>query len=181
MKNEILIEKNTNYPSAKIIFDSLEYSAVIGKNGVTTVNEKVEGDWKTPLGSYKILAIYYRPDKVQKPVTDLPLKTIESDDIWVDDSASELYNQPAKINDIEPGVSHEKLFRDDHLYDIFLDLGYNREPAVPGKGSAIFFHVARNEVNPSETPTAGCIATDKKSLLNIITKINEDTLVTITD
>ncbi len=35
------------------------------------------------------------------------------------------------------------MWRDDHLYDLVAVLGYNDDPVVPGKGSAIFLHLAR--------------------------------------
>lgn len=180
MKNEIIVIKDNDYPAAKIIFEGKEYPAVVGKNGAIDLNQKKEGDWKTPVGSFKILGIYYRPDRIEKPDSSLPIFEITVDSIWVNEPTSKLYNQRAGKQDITGGVSHESLFREDHLYDIFLDLDYNRNPAKQGKGSAIFLHVARNEAEPSKTPTTGCIAISKRNLMGIITKLNREAVVTVT-
>ena len=74
-------------------------------------------------------------------------------DGWCDDSKDKDYNKFVKLTD-SYNASHEKLWRDDHLYDVIITIGYNDEEPVPGKGSAIFIHVAR----PEFTPTAGCVA-----------------------
>jgi L,D-peptidoglycan transpeptidase YkuD (ErfK/YbiS/YcfS/YnhG family) len=178
-KMEIIVTSNQSYPSAFITFAGVTVPAVVGKNGVVPAGEKKEGDGKTPLGSFKVLGIYYRPDRVPRPETNLPIFEINKDDIWVDDSASPLYNQPSKINDVPAGTSFENLYLEDHLYDIFLDLDINRQPAISGKGSAIFLHCARNDENPAETPTAGCIAIPKKELEGLANIIVPNTRVEI--
>ena len=53
---------------------------------------------------------------------------------------------------------------DDPLYDVIVVLGYNDNPALPGKGSAIFLHVAR----PDYSPTAGCVAFSRRDLVTIL-------------
>ena len=60
--------------------------------------------------------------------------------------------------------SHEKLWRDDQAYDLIVELGYNDDPVVPGRGSAIFMHVAK----PGFTPTEGCVAMEKEDLLAVL-------------
>jgi L,D-peptidoglycan transpeptidase YkuD (ErfK/YbiS/YcfS/YnhG family) len=175
----IIVIPNPKFPKAKLLIGAREIPAVVGKNGVVPAGEKKEGDGKTPLGSFKVLGIYYRPDRVPRPETNLPIFEINKDDIWVDDSASPLYNQPSKINDVPKGTSFENLYREDHLYDIFLDLDFNRQPAISGKGSAIFLHCARNDENPAETPTAGCIAIPKKELEGLANIIVPNTRVEI--
>lgn len=60
---------------------------------------------------------------------------------WCDDPKSNKYNQLIKI---PTKYHHEKLHRDDKLYDIILILDYNMNPIIKGKGSAIFLHLSRN-------------------------------------
>jgi L,D-peptidoglycan transpeptidase YkuD (ErfK/YbiS/YcfS/YnhG family) len=48
----------------------------------------------------------------------------------------------------------ETLWREDHLYDLVGVLDFNLRPRVIGRGSAIFFHLAHDGLQP----TAGCIA-----------------------
>ena len=46
------------------------------------------------------------------------------------------------------------MWRADHLYDLTFVLDQNFTRRAKGRGSAIFFHLAR----PGLTPTAGCVA-----------------------
>ncbi len=59
------------------------------------------------------------------------------------------------------------MWRDDHLYDLVVVLGYNDDPVVSGLGSAIFLHVA----SPEYSPTEGCIALAKEDLLTVLADI----------
>ena len=54
---------------------------------------------------------------------------------------------------------HERMWREDGLYDLVVVIGYNTDPPVAGRGSAIFLHVAR----PDFAPTEGCIAVARGS------------------
>ncbi|MBS0333766.1 MAG: hypothetical protein JSS35_13440, partial [Proteobacteria bacterium] len=107
----------------------------LGKGGVTPAAEKREGDGASPLGTWTIRRLLYRPDKGPAPATGLPAAAIAPDDGWCDAPDDPAYNQPVKT---PYAASHEKLWRDDGLYDLVLVLGYNDAPAVAGKGSAIF-------------------------------------------
>jgi L,D-peptidoglycan transpeptidase YkuD (ErfK/YbiS/YcfS/YnhG family) len=80
---------------------------------------------------------------------------------WCDDPDSASYNQ---LVDLPFPGSHEKLWRDDHIYDLIITLGYNDDPVVPDRGSAIFLHVAR----PDYSPTEGCVAAALPDLLALM-------------
>lgn len=179
MENIIYIKPNPKYPSALISCDGAVFNGVIGKSGSIFSNQKQEGDDKTPIGSFKVRALYYRADRVKKPNAKVPVIQIETDDIWVDDPVSEMYNQPTKLGSVPEGVSYEKLWREDHLYDIFLDLDYNRKNTQKGMGSAIFMHLSRDQETPANKPTAGCIALKRADILEIIKMINNRTTVKI--
>lgn len=69
----------------------------------------------------------------------------------------------------------EALWRDDHVYDLILTISHNDRPAVPGKGSAIFFHIAKENFPPTE----GCVALEEKDLLEILKALNQETLIRI--
>lgn len=166
-----------NGTSAQITLGNQRYSAVIGRGGVTA--NKQEGDNATPIGSFRILGVMYRPDKLAAPKSAFPARPLEVDDVWVDESADPRYNQPAKASEVAPGVSHEKLWREDHLYDVIVDLDYNRSPATPAKGSAIFMHLARDQENPANTPTAGCVGMKKANLLELLAALRPDDMIDI--
>ena len=60
--------------------------------------------------------------------------------------------------------SFERLWREDALYDLIVPLGYNDDPIIPGKGSAIFLHVATADYASTE----GCVALRKEDLLSVL-------------
>ena len=71
--------------------------------------------------------------------------------------------------------SHEVLWRSDPVYDLIVVLGYNDDPPVAGKGSAIFLHLAK----PDYGPTEGCIALARPHLLSLLEAVGRDSRVTI--
>jgi L,D-peptidoglycan transpeptidase YkuD (ErfK/YbiS/YcfS/YnhG family) len=72
-------------------------------------------------------------------------------------------------------AGHERLWRDDHVYDVIAVVGYNDEPVVPGRGSAIFLHVAR----PGYAPTEGCIALSLDDALSVLREWRPDDRVVV--
>lgn len=123
--------------------------AAIGPGGIAVKGG--EGDGITPRGVYPIREIFYRADRIAKPATVLPLRAIQKDDGWCDAPGDANYNRLVKL---PYPASAETMWRNDHLYDLVAVLGYNDDPVVPGKGSAIFLHLAK----PDYAPTHGCVA-----------------------
>ena len=137
----------------------LRAPAALGANGLT--HRPREGDRATPAGRLRLLGVYYRPDRVARPRTALPLRPLRPDDGWCDDPASGRYNRPVR----HPfPASAERLWREDHIYDIIVVLDFNIHPRVRGRGSAIFFHVAC----PDLSPTLGCIAVPAAHMRRIL-------------
>ena len=135
------------------------YDCTIGRGGL--IADKREGDGGTPIGQFALRAVYYRPDRVAPPETRLPLHAILPDDLWCDDPHHPLYNQRTR-KPFTP--SAENLWRDDHAYDLFIVIGHNDNPPVPGLGSAIFIHVKHD----NDRPTAGCLALARQDLLDLL-------------
>jgi L,D-peptidoglycan transpeptidase YkuD (ErfK/YbiS/YcfS/YnhG family) len=123
--------------------------AAIGPGGIAVKNG--EGDGITPRGHWPVREVFYRADRIAKPATALPLRAIRREDGWCDAPDDVNYNRLVKL---PYPASAETLWREDHLYDLVLVLGYNDDPVVPGKGSAIFLHLAR----PDFSATHGCVA-----------------------
>lgn len=137
-----------------------DYPCTLGRSGIS--HDKREGDGATPVGAFALREVLYRPDRLTRPATRLPCTALSPNDGWCDDPKDAAYNRAVK----HPyGASAERLWRDDGLYDVIVVLGYNDDPAVPGAGSAIFFHVSR----PDGGPTEGCVAVSKELLLEIVT------------
>jgi len=130
----------------------------IGEMGFAAVDEKREGDGKSPTGVFALgLAFGYNPFVETK----MSYRQATDDDFWVDDADSEDYNRWVKG---EPNaVSWEKMKRDDDQYKYGVVIEYNMDPVVKGKGSAIFLHVW----NDGDS-TLGCVAMSEEMILKIL-------------
>ena len=153
----------------KLIIDDFVFRCCIGKNGLS--KSKIEGDNKTPCGIFKLDNLFYRKDRIKNINTNLKKIPVSKKFGWCDDVKCKDYN---KIIDIKKNCRHEKLFRKDHKYDLFIPIKYNFKNIVPGRGSAIFIHLTKNY-----KPTAGCIALDKKDFLIMLKLINKNTKIFI--
>ena len=148
-----------------------KFRCSIGKSGFS--KSKKEGDFTTPIGVFKLGALYFRKDRIKSVKSKLKKKIIKKNMGWCDDSQSKKYNQ--EIN-FPFRYSAERLFKRDSFYDIFINIKYNQSPIKKGKGSAIFLHLT----NKKYKPTHGCIAILKKDLLKILPHINKKTKISIT-
>jgi L,D-peptidoglycan transpeptidase YkuD (ErfK/YbiS/YcfS/YnhG family) len=146
------------------------YACAIGQGGFSA--HKREGDGATPLGRFPLRQVLYRADRLALPPLQLPVHAIRSHDSWCDIPTHTHYNQLIAITEGDTEHTQERLWRDDHIYDIVVPLGYNDAPAIPGKGSAVFIHVAR----PGYPPTAGCIALAKQDLLQLLPQLDSATI-----
>lgn len=138
-----------------------EARCALGRSGVTPASAKVEGDGASPLGLWPMRQVFWRPDRLPHPETALPADPLLREAGWCDDPASLLYNCPVLL---PFEASHEKLWREDHVYDLIVVLGYNDAPIIAGKGSAVFLHLAR----PDYAPTEGCVACALPDLLALL-------------
>ena len=135
------------------------FPCALGRSGVRA--GKQEGDGATPAGRFALRAVYYRPDRRTAPRTGLPLAPLAPDWGWCDDPAHPDYNRRILL---PHPARHERLWREDGLYDVLAVIGYNDTPVIEGKGSAIFLHVAR----PNLAPTEGCVALALGDLLAVL-------------
>jgi L,D-peptidoglycan transpeptidase YkuD (ErfK/YbiS/YcfS/YnhG family) len=152
------------HADGQIAWDGRVVRCALGKAGVIAAADKREGDNKSPLGLWPIREVLYRPDVYpQGPATALPARPIAPDDGWCDASGDPAYNRPVKL---PYPASAERMWRDDAVYDLVVVLGHNDDPPVPGLGSAIFLHLARENYPGTE----GCVAlarADAEALLAV--------------
>jgi L,D-peptidoglycan transpeptidase YkuD (ErfK/YbiS/YcfS/YnhG family) len=148
----------------------LHLPCALGKGGVTAA--KREGDGATPIGVFALRRLWFRRDRAARPCCGLPMRVTLRTDGWCDAPGHRRYNKPVTL---PFGPSHERMWRDDHLYDIVIEIGWNDRPAIPGRGSAIFLHLSR----PGYTPTEGCVAIAKDDMRKLLPLIGPRTRIDI--
>jgi L,D-peptidoglycan transpeptidase YkuD (ErfK/YbiS/YcfS/YnhG family) len=144
----------------------------LGVGGVIGADLKREGDGASPIGIWQTRRLFYRPDRTQPPETRLPKVPLRAHDGWCDAPTDPLYNRPVTL---PYPASAEKLWRPDHVYNLIVELAYNDAPPVPGQGSAIFLHLAREAYQPTE----GCIALAEPDLRNVLRFLTPDSVIEI--
>ncbi len=163
----IIIIKNKD----TLLIDDFKFRCSVGKKGIS--KKKIEGDLTTPKGTFGLGNIYYRSDRVQKPLSKLKSIPIKKDMGWCDDPTSKFYNKQIKIKK-NLKISYENLYRKDNKYDFLILIKYNYKNTIKFKGSAIFLHLTKNY-----SPTKGCIALSKKNFLILAKIINKKTMIKV--
>ena len=140
-------------------FQGQTLRCALGQGGIRA--NKQEGDGATPVGLLPIRRILWRADRGARPATSLPAEPIAPNDGWCDDPTHRDYNTHIRL---PHDARHETLWREDAAYDVIGVLGWNDAPVVRGRGSAIFLHLAR----PGLPPTEGCIALPEGDLRRLL-------------
>jgi len=153
----LLVAGNTVFPCA------------LGRGGIST--NKREGDGATPLGRMRLVSGYLR-DRRFAYRSYLPLQAITPTLGWCEVPDDRNYNRPVPI---PYGASHERMRRDDRLYDACIVLDWNIRPRNRGRGSAIFFHLAR----PGFTPTQGCVAVTHQVMARLLPRLSAQTVLEV--
>lgn len=139
-------------------FEGRILRCAVGKAGAIAGSDKREGDNKSPLGVWPMREVWYRPDVYPEgPGTALPVRATRPEDGWCDAPGDPNYNRPVSL---PYPASAERMWRDDAVYDLVVILGHNDDPPVPGLGSAIFMHLARDGYPGTE----GCVALARADL-----------------
>ena len=150
--------------------DSLRVLVALGRGGIKA--NKREGDGATPRGCFRLVRLWWRPDRGPRPRALLPLRPIATADAWCEAPSDRRYNRPIQLTRDQPG---DRLWRDDSLYDLVVELDHNARPRIAGRGSAVFIHVAR----PGLRPTAGCIAVPRAHLRRLVERCGRNTRISI--
>lgn len=131
----------------------------VGKDGST--HDKKEGDHKSPIGKYSIGTAF---GTGRTPETKWTYREITDDDVWVDDPTSTIYNTWQRKSE-NNGRWNSAESMNIPQYEYGFVINHNTENPVPGKGSAIFFHIGENG-------TEGCTATSRSNVIGIIRWLN---------
>ena len=152
-----------------LLVDDFIFKCSTGKKGLK--KSKKEGDKCTPIGLFSLGKIYYRPDRLDRPKTNLKIIPIKKNMGWCDDPKSKYYNREISL---PSRIKHERLYKKDRSYDLLLVINYNTTKTIPYKGSAIFLHLTSNYKK-----TNGCIAVSRKDLYIILKLINKKSKIKI--
>lgn len=142
----------------------------LGRGGIKAL--KREGDGATPLARMRLLSCYVRTGHMVSKATRLPVKIITSRLGWCEVAADRNYNRPVSL---PYPAAHETMKRADDLYDIVVVLDWNIRPRRRNGGSAIFFHVARQGL----TPTEGCVALPGDVMRRLLPMLSARTVLTV--
>jgi L,D-peptidoglycan transpeptidase YkuD (ErfK/YbiS/YcfS/YnhG family) len=148
----------------------LTFPCALGRGGVSA--SKREGDGASPRGRFPLRRVWIRQDRMRAPGVMLPSCLTEPHDGWCDDPGDARYNRPVRL---PSAASHERMWRDDDIYDIVVEIGWNDRPAIRGRGSAIFLHLAR----PGYTATEGCVAVSRRDMAKLLPRLGPLTRIDI--
>lgn len=153
-----------------LIAGHLAIPVILGRTGIR--GNKREGDGATPQGQFRLRRLWWRADRGPRPATLLPTARIDPRVAWCEDPGDRRYNRPFRRSADEPG---DRLWRDDRLYDVIIEIDHNTRPRIAGRGSAVFLHLAR----PDRSPTAGCVAFAAPDLRRLLAKLGPKTRILI--
>ena len=150
--------------------DDFCFKCCIGKNGLS--RKKIEGDYKTPKGTFELGPLYYRDDRIKNLKSNIKKIKINKKMGWCDDKNDKKnYNKLIKIH---KNLKYERLYRLDKKYDLIIPIKYNFKKRILGKGSCIFLHLTKNY-----RATAGCIAIKENDFMIMLKLINNKTKIKI--
>lgn len=147
----------------------VNFACALGRGGISS--RKREGDGATPLAAMRMLGGYVRRGRFQLR-SRLSLEIIRTNLGWCEVPDDRNYNRPVKM---PYAASHETMMRADDLYDCCIVLDWNIRPRMRGRGSAIFFHLAR----PGFTPTAGCVAVTHQVMARLLPRLSPATIMRV--
>lgn len=116
-----------------LFFAGRRFACTIGRGGLT--EHKQEGDGATPIGTHRIVGMFYRPDRIRGAVLPAWAQPIGLRDQWSDDVADPAYNHLVRA---PHSFSHEEMRRADPLYDLVMMTDWNWPDAVPGAARLFF-------------------------------------------
>jgi L,D-peptidoglycan transpeptidase YkuD (ErfK/YbiS/YcfS/YnhG family) len=149
----------------------ISYPCVLGRGGL--VMAKREGDGGTPRGVLPLRGMLQRRDRGPRIPCTLSYRAIRPEDAWCDNAADRRYNR--LIHRPLDQTSEERLTRSDRLYDVIVPLGWNDGPIVRGRGSAIFWHLSRE----NGSPTAGCVAVAPEVFRKVLPRLSRHAVMVI--
>ncbi len=130
----LIICKKENNHAASLLYNDKKIKCLFGFSGI---GKKLrEGDRVSPRGLFCFTELFYREDRLGVLRTNIKKKKITKSSYWSVDSSDPNYN---KFYDSPKRYIHEKLYRKDSSYDLFLNLNYNYKNTQKKKRKCNFF------------------------------------------
>lgn len=135
----------------------------VPQNGV---GMKVERDGRAPAGVFQLGILFGYAGSPPRG-SQWPYHQVGKWDAYVDDPANPNYNRHVVVDpqNVPPWFEKQRMRLGDSAYKWMLEIRHNQNPAAPGYGSAIFFHVRRGP----DKPSAGCTTMAVENLERILT------------
>ena len=133
--------------------------------------QKKEGDKKSPAGLFELGSILYGYD-TQAGLPHWRYRQVTDRDLWIEDPSSPLYNRHLILSPHQPfppGELYHLMRQSDPAHALKLFIRHNAPPnALPGAGSAIFFHLCRGPLSV----TTGCTSMEESDLRQLLQNFN---------
>jgi L,D-peptidoglycan transpeptidase YkuD (ErfK/YbiS/YcfS/YnhG family) len=104
-----------NHSQGWLLAGPWRIKVALGRTGIRA--NKREGDGATPAGRFRAVRLWWRSDRLPRPLTMLPVRAIGAADAWCEDPTDRRYNRAIKLG---PGETGDRLHRTDALYDMVI-------------------------------------------------------------
>jgi len=153
----------------------LPIRVLFGKNGLAwgigvagqenPGRSKIEGDQRAPAGIFSLGRAYGDAPTLPSRF-NYPYHQVTPADAWIENPAHPQYNQHVRVDATNPPAwfKKEQMRQNDPAHRWKLEIRHNAQSPIPGRGSAIFFHVQRGPNRSS----AGCTTMPEPNLLEIL-------------
>lgn len=139
----------------------------VGARGLSWNRHK--GDMTTPIGAYRLTEAFGIGNN---PGTKLKYYKLNNRSYWGDDTkAWGQYRNRYHEGRLSSGGEHLLDYPVQYKYAI--NIGFNYDPVITGKGSAIFLHCN------GKNNTAGCVSVPENTMRTIITKVDANSYIII--
>lgn len=168
---KLVVRARPGHPTQGILqWAGMSFPCALGRGGIKAL--KREGDGATPLANMRLLHGFYRSGRARTAISPLPFRAARKLDGWCDTSDDRNYNRQVRL---PYPASCETMQRDDALYDCVIVLDYNIRPRKRGRGSAIFFHIAKKGFEPTE----GCVAVSPRVMARLLPYLSSRTVLVV--
>lgn len=146
---------------------SMDVYCGYGSRGLRLADQRSEGDKTTPIGAFPLILAF---GTGENPGTDMTYRQITGTSYWSAED-DETYN--TWVESAEP-LEGEHLM-DYYQYKYAVAIGFNLNPTVYGRGSAIFIHCKATNY----WSTGGCVSLTEENMLKLMCTLKDGAYIVI--